>query len=72
MQQTATLISGDLFHLAAQQYGDPLQWIRIALSNQLTDAFIQSTTPVTLLIPAPLDPTPQGVTYASTSIPMVL
>jgi hypothetical protein len=32
-----TTIGSNLFEIAAQQFGDPLQWINIARSNGLAD-----------------------------------
>jgi nucleoid-associated protein YgaU len=51
--QTITVPSGNLFAIAAQQYGDATQWNRIAAANNMTDPFFTGQT--TLTIP-PADP----------------
>jgi hypothetical protein len=50
-----TIISGNLFRVAAQQLGDATQWIRIAQLNGISDPRINGIT--TLLIP---DRNPDG------------
>lgn len=46
---TITVAGGNLFAIADQEYGDPLDWTAIAGANGLTDPFL--TGPVTLVIP---------------------
>ena len=42
-----------LFHVAAQELGNPLQWYQSAALNGLSDPSLASfTSPVTLLLPA--------------------
>jgi hypothetical protein len=55
------LVAGaDLFHLAAQYYGDATQWYRIAIANGLVDPLV--TGPTSLLIPGPTaQPTNGGI-----------
>ena len=48
---TMTIAGGNLFKIAAQVYGDPSQWNRIAAANGLWDFIITGT--VTLTIPPP-------------------
>lgn len=55
MATRITLMSVNLFALAAQYYGDATQWIVIALANGLTDPFVAG--PITLTIPANTTPT---------------
>jgi hypothetical protein len=51
---TLTVAGGNLFEIAANEYGDVEDWTAIATANGLTDPFI--TGPVTLTIPlAPAD-----------------
>lgn len=45
-----TVAGGNLFQIAAQQYGDAMAWTGIAKANGLTDPFLTGT--VTLYIPA--------------------
>lgn len=45
----------NLFALAAQQYGDPSQWYRIAALNGVWD-FLLTGTPLKLDIPPPINP----------------
>lgn len=47
-----TVGGANLFALAAQQYGDPSQWDRIASLNGVWD-FLLTGTPITLKIPPP-------------------
>ena len=49
--RTITVVSGNLFRIAAEQLGDATQWNRIATVNGLVDPFLQGLT--TLIIPAP-------------------
>ena len=51
MTQTVTVNGGNLYQLAAQYLGDATQWVRIAVQNGLSDPFIASGTPITLVIP---------------------
>ena len=51
MTQTVTVNGGNLYQLAAQYLGDATQWVRIAVQNGLSDPFIASATPITLVIP---------------------
>lgn len=48
--QTVTLLSGNLFQVAAQYLGDASQWNRIARLNGMTDPFFTGYT--VLKIPA--------------------
>ncbi len=57
MTQTITVVSGNLWQIAAQYMGDAQQGSRIAALNGLSDPMI--TGPVTLVIPAP-DATQSG------------
>jgi hypothetical protein len=56
MAQTIYVIGGNLWQIAAQQMGDPLQAPQIALTNNLTDYFLPQGAPFPLLIPDPIDP----------------
>lgn len=47
--QVITVISGNLFQLAAQYYNDATQWVYIAKANNLSDPYITGTK--TLIIP---------------------
>jgi hypothetical protein len=38
--RTITTIGGNLFEIAAAQFGDALQWINIARSNHLIDPMV--------------------------------
>jgi len=55
--KTYTGADVDLFHIALREYGDPLQWYRLAQANGLLDTVIAGT--VQLTIPQP-DPTNTG------------
>ncbi len=57
--KTLSVISGDLFHIAFTQYGDPTQWIIIAQANGISDPFI--LTPTTLTIPPAPPPSTGGI-----------
>jgi hypothetical protein len=46
-----TLAGGNLFRVAAEQYGDALAWTRIAAANGMTDPFFDDTR--TLKVPPP-------------------
>lgn len=48
--KTITVAGGNLFAIAAQQYGDATQWYRIAAANGLDDPFLDGV--VTLSIPS--------------------
>jgi nucleoid-associated protein YgaU len=47
--KTITVAGGNLFAIAAQQYGDATQWYLIAAANGLKDPFLNGV--VTLSIP---------------------
>lgn len=49
MVARVTVMSANLFALAAKYYGDATQWIIIAQANGLTDPFVAG--PITLIIP---------------------
>jgi L-ascorbate metabolism protein UlaG (beta-lactamase superfamily) len=49
--KTITTAGGTLYHIAATQFGDATQWIRIAQLNNLSDPILQGI--VTLQIPSP-------------------
>lgn len=56
------IVSGaerSLYHLAAKQLGDPLQWYRIAQANGLSDPILAGV--VTLTIPGPAATDNDGV-----------
>jgi hypothetical protein len=72
MANTVTLTYGTLFHVSAQQFQDQDQWIRIMTVNGMTDPWINSAAPITLIIPSPNNPDPQGEPTAGISTPMVL
>jgi len=57
MNQTVTVVGGNLFALAAVYLKDATQWIRIARANGLSDPQLSGI--VTLVIPA-VDPTAGG------------
>ena len=59
MMATISLISGNLFQAAFNQYGDPTQWIVLAQANGLTDPFI--LTPTTLTVPPTPPPSTGGI-----------
>ena len=48
--RSVTVVSSNLFQVAADQLGDPLQWVNVAQENGLTDPFLNGT--VVLRIPA--------------------
>lgn len=48
--RTITVVGGNLFQVAADQLGDPLQWINLAQENGLADPFLEGA--VVLQIPA--------------------
>jgi hypothetical protein len=48
--RTITVVGSNLFHVAAEQLGDPLQWANLAQENGLADPFLEGT--VVLRIPA--------------------
>ena len=52
--KSVTVINSNLFQVAADQLGSPLQWVNIAQENGLTDPFLNGT--VVIRIPA-ADPT---------------
>ena len=52
MIEEITVISGNLFQIAAQYLGDATQWIRIAQLNNLNDPIVVD---VTVLALPPLD-----------------
>lgn len=56
---TLSVISGNLFQVAFNQYGDPTQWIIIAQANGLSDPFI--LTPATLTMPPSPPPSTGGI-----------
>jgi nucleoid-associated protein YgaU len=51
--KSITVIGGtNLFQIAAQYYGDAMEWNRIAQANGLgPDPFITATTPITINLP---------------------
>jgi nucleoid-associated protein YgaU len=51
MSSRIQVAGADLYHLAAQYYGDATQWYRIAAANGLFDPLV--TGPASLVIPAP-------------------
>jgi len=51
--QIITVVSGNLFRIAAIYLGDATQWIRIAQINRLSDPFLNG---VTTLIMPPANP----------------
>jgi hypothetical protein len=53
--QTITVVSGNLFQIAAAHFGDATQWIRIAEMNRLSDPFLTGVT--SLIIPPATQPT---------------
>jgi len=69
---TQTILSGDLFTLATQLYGDQNQWIRLLETNSLTDPFLSNAQPVSLIIPSAANPNTYGVPTAGLSVPMTL
>jgi hypothetical protein len=50
MIEKITIVSGNLFQVAAQYLGDATQWIRIAQLNRLSDPMIANAT--TLVLPS--------------------
>ncbi len=52
--QTITVVSGNLFQIAAAYLGDATQWIRIAEMNRLSDPFLTGVT--SLVIPPTIPP----------------
>lgn len=56
---TLSVISGNLFQVAFNQYGDPTQWIIIAQANGLSDPFI--LIPTTLTMPPSPPPSTGGI-----------
>jgi hypothetical protein len=60
MPTQMTVVGGDLYRLAAQNYGDATQWYRIAASNGLYDPVVPG--PIVLVVPNPsMQPTNGGV-----------
>jgi nucleoid-associated protein YgaU len=61
MSKTVVQAGGNLFAMAAREYGDPLLWTRIAAANGLYDPEIQGL--ATLVVPAaPIDGSvPDGI-----------
>ncbi len=57
MTERITIVSGNLFQIAAQYLGDATQWIRIAQLNRLSDPMVSGIT--TLALP-PVDRTAGG------------
>lgn len=57
--QLITVVGGNLYQLAAQYYGDALQWTVIAQANNLTDPEITGLQ--TLLIPPPNPQNTDGI-----------
>jgi hypothetical protein len=53
--KTVTTSGGNLFRIALDNLGDPLQWTRIAGANRLVDPFLPASSPLTLTVP-PLRP----------------
>lgn len=47
--RTITVINGDLFKIAAQEYGDAMLWSAIAQANNLFDPIVPG--PITLTLP---------------------
>jgi hypothetical protein len=41
--QSITMIGGNLFEIAATQFGNALQWINIARTNKLIDPMLSGT-----------------------------
>ena len=50
MSRRIQVAGADLFHLAAQYYGDATQWYRLAAANALFDPLVAG--PAALVIPA--------------------
>ena len=48
MIERITVVSGNLFQIAAQYLGDPTQWVRIAQLNRLSDPTIANITTLAL------------------------
>lgn len=48
---TITVFTANLYQLAVKYYGDAMKWTVIAEANNLFDTNINSSTPVTLVIP---------------------
>ena len=48
--KSVTVIGSNLFQVAADQFGDSLQWVNLARENGLSDPFLNGTT--ILRIPA--------------------
>jgi hypothetical protein len=46
--RTITVVSGNLFQIAAAELGDAMQWINIARANSLTDPFISSLSQISI------------------------
>lgn len=55
--KTYTGADSDLFHIALREYGDAMQWVRLAQANSLLDTVIVGT--VQLSVPN-ADPTNKG------------
>lgn len=58
-QVTVSGAERSLYHLAAKQLGDPLQWYRIAQANGLSDPMLSGV--VTLTVPGPAATDNDGV-----------
>lgn len=50
--KTVVVNGGNLFRIALDNLGDPLQWNRIAAANRILDPFLLINSPTTLVIPA--------------------
>ncbi|MGB8840757.1 MAG: hypothetical protein WCC64_06775 [Aliidongia sp.] len=60
MPTRMTVVGGDLYRLAAQNYGDATQWYRIAMANGLYDPVVPG--PIALIVPSPAtQPTNGGI-----------
>lgn len=50
MSKQITVVGGNLYQIAAQEYGDPMGWVQIAVANGLSDPQVVGV--VTLNIPS--------------------
>jgi len=57
--KTITVVDGNLFHIAALELGDAMQWINIARANGMTDPFINHLSQI--IIPSSLPIFSEGV-----------
>ena len=49
--RTVPVNGGNLFRIALDTLGDPLQWTRIAAANSLSDPFLPAATTLQLVVP---------------------